>query len=373
MKSRLVILFSCLFAGALWAENASVEVLQGRWTEKRINDWYAGQPWLVGVNYIPRTASNQIEMWQADTFDPRTIDEELGWAAALGMNTLRVHLHHLLWAADDDGFIDRIEAFLKICQRHRVRPMFVFFEGAWDPHPHLGPQRPPRPHVHNSGWMPSPGREILGDPERHDELRDYVKGIMHYFANDRRVLAWDLFNEPDNSNAGAYPGLELPNKTDMAHALLTKAFRWAREVNPRQPITAGIWRDHAGWAEPPSIFQFMLANSDFISFQNYADTDDLTRQIEEMSTALNRPLMCTEYLARGRGSTLDPAMGVMKRHRVAAFNRGLVDGQTQTKYPWRSWREVFTGEPEVWHQDLLRADGSPYSPAEVEYIRQMTR
>lgn len=354
------------------AAELTVDQLQGRWSEKRINDWYAAQEWLVGANYVPRSAINQLEMWQPETFDLEMIDQELGWAAAMGMNTMRVYLHDLIWEQDANGFIDRIDEFLKVCQRHRIRPMLVFFDGVWDPHPYLGPQRPPRSHVHNSGWAQSPGREILGDPERHDELRDYVKGIMHYFANDRRVLAWDLFNEPDNSNAGSYPGLELANKTAMAHTLLVKAFQWAREVNPRQPITAGIWRDHGGWAEPTPIFEFMLANSDFISFHNYADADDLTRQIEEMKAAVNRPLVCTEYMARGNGSTFDPHLGIMRRHRVGAYNWGLVDGRSQTKYPWATWREVFTAEPEVWHHDILHPDGTPYSQEEVDYIRSLT-
>ncbi|GAB5558483.1 MAG: cellulase family glycosylhydrolase [Synoicihabitans sp.] len=355
------------------AETPSTSTLHGRWSEKRINDWYADQPWLVGANYVPRNAINQIEMWQADTFDPEIIEEELGWAAAIGMNTMRVFLHDLVWEEDPDGLIDRIDTFLKICQRYRIRPMVVFFDGVWDPHPYLGPQRPPRAHVHNSGWVQSPGRTILGDPERHDELRNYVKGIMHYYANDRRILAWDLFNEPDNLNQVSYGGLELAEKADLAHALLIKAFTWAREVNPRQPITTGIWRDHGGWAEPSPIFEFMLANSDFLTFHNYSDAENLALQIEEMKAAQDRPLMCTEYMARGNESTFDPHLGIMRRHRVGAYNWGLVDGKSQTKYPWATWREVFTAEPQEWHHDIFRSDGTPYRQAEVDYIRGLTK
>lgn len=373
MKRVLLFLSLLVVAFGLNAEDLRVDTLHGRWSEKRINDWYADQPWPVGANYLPRYAINQIEMWQAETFDAQLIEQELEWAAAIGMNTMRVFLHDLIWQQDPDGFIDRIEAFLKIAQRKRIRPMLVFFDGVWDPHPFLGLQRPPRPHVHNSGWVQSPGRILLGDPARHDELRNYVKGIMHYFANDRRVLAWDLFNEPDNLNQSAYGGLELADKVERSHQLLIKAFEWAREVNPRQPITAGIWRDHGGWAEPSPLFQFMLANADFLSFHNYSGEKNLTAQIEEMKAAHNRPLMCTEYLARGNESTFDPHLGIMKRHRVGAYNWGLVDGKSQTKYPWASWREVFTAEPELWHHDIFRADGTPYRQDEVDYIRQQTR
>lgn len=373
MIKRLLVIFGLLTAPLLHAETLSTATLRGRWSPEKANAWYADQPWPVGANYVPRSAINQIEMWQASTFDPAMIDQELGWAAKIGMNTMRVFLHDLLWAEDPDGLIDRMDQFLKIAQRHRIRPMFVFFDGVWDPDPYLGPQRPPRPHTHNSGWVQSPGRSILGDPARHDELKSYVKGIMHYYANDARVLAWDLFNEPDNRNSNSYGGLELADKVAAAHRLLIKAFEWAREVNPKHPITAGVWRDHGGWAEPSPIFQFMLANADIITFHNYSGADNLTRQIEEMRAAYDRPLLCTEYLARGNESTFDPHLEIMKRHRVGAYNWGLVDGKSQTKYPWATWREVFTTGPTVWHHDLFHSDGTPYRQDEVDTIRRLTK
>jgi hypothetical protein len=373
MLARLFIVFAIIAAVLPAVEDLPLDTLQGRWSEKRINDWYADQGWLVGANYVPRTAINAIEMWQAETFDPSTIEQELSWAAGLGLNTVRVFLHDRVWAEDADGFFDRLDTFLDICQRHRIRPLLVLFNGAGDPHPYLGSQRPPRPHVHNSAWVQSPSREVLGDSQSWNRLRAYVKDLMHYYARDRRVLAWDLYNEPDNLNPETYAGLELPDKVTAAHALLAHAWEWAREVNPRQPITAGIWRGQAGWAEPSPIFRFILANADFLSFHNYGEAAQLTQQIEEMQVAHNRPLVCTAYLARGRGSTLDPHLGIMKQHRVGAYFQGLVEGRTQAKYPWASWREVFTAEPEPWHQDILRADGSPYRTEEVEYIRELSR
>ena len=75
-----------------------------RWSEQKANDWYAQQPWLVGSNYIPKSAINELEMWQETTFDPAEIDKELGWAEAMGMNTMRVFLHDLLWQQDAPGF-----------------------------------------------------------------------------------------------------------------------------------------------------------------------------------------------------------------------------------------------------------------------------
>ncbi len=132
-----------------------------RWTEKAANEWYAQQPWLVGSNYIPASAINELEMWQADTFDPQRIDKELGWAESIGLNTMRVFLHDLLWQQDPKGFQQRIETFLEIASKHHIKPLFVLFDSCWDPDPRLGKQHEPRPGIHNSGWVQSPGAKAL--------------------------------------------------------------------------------------------------------------------------------------------------------------------------------------------------------------------
>lgn len=153
-----------------------------RWTEQKADDWYAEQPWLVGSNFVPKSAINQLEMWQEATFDPVEIERELGWAEAMGMNTMRVFLHDLLWQQDSIGLIKRIDRFLAIASRHHHRPMFVLFDSCWDPLPHLGPQHPPTPGVHNSGWVQSPGARALADPSQYPRLKAYVTGVVHAFA-----------------------------------------------------------------------------------------------------------------------------------------------------------------------------------------------
>ena len=178
-------------------------------------------------------------MWQAETFDIKTMDRELGWAQSLGFNTVRVFLHDLVWKKDEAVIHRRIERFLQVAERHQIKVMFVLFDSCWDPSPALGPQRAPTPGVHNSGWVQSPGKDILKDPARRAELASYVKGVLGYFANDDRILAWDLFNEPDNDNRSSYGKLESPDKADLSLDLLRKTFAWAREVDPTQPLTSG--------------------------------------------------------------------------------------------------------------------------------------
>src|SRR6187397_483486 len=118
---------------------------QQKWSEQQARDWYAKQSWLVGANYNPASAINQLEMWQAETFDPKRIDLELGWAEGLGFNTMRVFLHDIPWKTDSAGFLKRIDAFLDIAAKHKIRPMFVFFDSCWNPNPKAGKQPEPKP------------------------------------------------------------------------------------------------------------------------------------------------------------------------------------------------------------------------------------
>ena len=211
-----------------------------RWSEKKASDWYEKQSWPVGANFLPSNAINQLEMWQADTFDEKEIDRELGWAESLGMNTMRVFLHDLLWDQDSEGFKKRLNIFLEIAARHHIKPMLVLFDSCWEPAPKLGPQRPPVPGVHNSGWVQSPGL-ALTDSKQYPRLETYVKGVVKAFADDDRIIAWDIWNEPNNPNTSSYGGREPHNKLELVELLLPQAFDWARSANPTQPLTSGVW------------------------------------------------------------------------------------------------------------------------------------
>jgi hypothetical protein len=219
-----------------------------RWTEKAANEWYAKEPWLVGSNYLPATAINQLEMWGAEPLDPAWVDTELTRAELLGMNTLRVFLHDLPWKADEGAFEHRIDRFLAMCDRHHIKPILVLFDSCWDPYPLMGTQHDPRPGIHNSGWVQSPGAAALMDPTQYDRLRRYVQGLIGNYRYDKRILAWDLWNEPDNTNNGSYAKLEPVNKKQLVLALLPKVFEWARAVDPLQPLTSGVWQ--GDWSAP---------------------------------------------------------------------------------------------------------------------------
>jgi len=343
------------------------------WPAKQANEWYSHEPRLVGSNFIPSTAINELEMWQADTFDLPTIDRELAWAQGLGMNTMRVFLHNFLWQQDSAGFLRRMDQFLQVADKHRIRILFVLLDSVWDPNPRVGRQRDPKPHVHNSGWVQAPGAEILKEESRwNGELKPYVVGVIGHFRDDQRVLMWDLMNEPENEN-GSYKAQELPNKAEVALRLLREEWRWARSANPSQPLTSGVWR--GDWSSDDKLSEMaslQLQNSDVITFHSYEPPAEMRTRIASLRR-FGRPVVCTEYMARPRGSTFVAILPLLKAEKVGAYNWGLVNGKTQTIYPWDSWEKTYNAEPAVWFHDIFRQDGRPYDDQEVALIRRLIK
>lgn len=345
----------------------------GRWAAERAVAWADGQPWLVGCNYIPSTAINQLEMWQADTFDPATIDRELGYARDLGFTSVRVFLHDLAWKDDPRGFLDRCDRFLAIADRYGIRTMPVLFDSCWHPVPRSGRQPAPLPHTHNSGWVQSPGVEALRDPAAHPHLRAYVDAVVRRFADDPRVCVWDVWNEPDNFDGGAAkrPGLEPRDKPDLVNAILPDVFAWARAAAPSQPLTSGVWLDSDNVFELTPCKRIQLANSDVVSFHSYGDPPSLDRCLVNLAT-YGRPLLCTEFMARPNGSRFNPHLQMMKDRRCAAYCWGFVNGKSQTIYPWDSWTKAYDGPPPEWFHDILEPDGTPFRREETDFIRRVT-
>jgi hypothetical protein len=370
MRNQSLILIGVLACGLTAAAQSPKPA--PRWSAERANAWYKTQPWLVGANYIPATAINQLEMWQADTFDPKRIDLELGWAESIGMNTMRVFLHDLLWQQDEAGFRKRIDTFLDIAAKHHIRPLFVLFDSCWDPNPKLGKQHAPTPGIHNSGWVQSPGVKAMRDPAQYPRLETYVKGIVAAFGKDPRVLGWDLWNEPNNGDGSNYP--DDVGKHDATVVLLPKVFAWARAAHPTQPLTSGVW--DGDWSSPEKlgdVQQIQLEQSDVVSFHNYGDPASFEQSIRWL-LPYRRPILCTEYMARGNQSTFQGSLPVAKKYKVAAINWGLVAGKTQTYLPWDSWKHPYTDrEPAIWFHEVFNTDGTPYRKEETEFIRAITR
>jgi hypothetical protein len=346
-SSRLLFVVALFFPAALHAQEPA------RWTAEDANAWYKKQPWLVGCNFIPSTAINQLEMWQADTFDPKTIDRELGWAADLGMNTVRVFLHDLAWQDDPDGFKKRVDRFLEIAAKHKIRPLLVIFDDCWNDNPKVGKQPAPVPGVHNSGWVQSPSVKIVNEKAEWGRLEKYVKDILTTFGKDSRVLFWDLYNEPGNSG-----------QNEKSLPLVKAVFEWARAAKPQQPLSVGVW-----FGNKP-LNDYQVAASDVITFHNYNDAANLEKEIKTLKEH-GRPVICTEYMARTNKSTFTTCLPVFKQEQVGCYNWGLVSGKSNTIHPWGSKKD--SPEPKVWFHDIFRADGTPFDREEAAFIRKLTK
>lgn len=352
LSSLFLLLLSVL---SVQSQTQTIAPVAPVWPIEKANAWYANHQWLTGADYIPANAINQLEMWQAETFDPATIDKELGWAEGIGFNTMRVFLHSVAYKHDPEGFKKRVDQFLGIAAKHKIEPMFVFFDDCWNKESKPGKQPEPKTGIHNSGWLQDPGQPASSDPRNFPELERYVKDVMKHFAHDKRILLWDLYNEPGNSG-----------KKDSSLPLLRKVVEWARSTGVDQPISIGLW----DWSfEKLNAFQAL--NSDIITYHNYDEPDKHLRVIQLLK-AFGRPLICTEYMARIRNSRFSNILPLLKKENVGAINWGFVAGKTNTIYAWDTPLKDGS-QPIEWFHDIFHSDGKAYRQDEVDLIRKMNK
>ncbi len=350
--------------------------LESRWTADHANRWYAELPWLCGVNYLPSTAVNFIDMWQAQTFDPETIARELGWAAGIGFNTLRTNLPFQVWAGDRDGLIARIDAFLAIADGLGLKTMLCLMDdcGFSGEEGHTGLQPAPVPGVHNSRAVAMPGVNMVIKRHRWDEIVAYIGDVVSAFRTDTRVLVWDLYNEPGNHMIvrADRSGIDGQTLEPSSHDLMIEAFIGARAAKPLQPLTVGAWHIPMPWDKTDGplyghpIDQAALALSDVTSFHAYCPAETLIAAIALLKET-GRPLLCTEWMARSAQSRIRDQLPILKGERIGAWQWGLVNGKTQTHLPWPQL-PIRQADAEVWFHDLLYQDGSFYDPREAELI-----
>jgi hypothetical protein len=322
------------------------------WSKEKAWAWYREVAPVRGVNYVPSSAVNMLEWWQKETFDPATIDRELGWARRYGFNSVRCNLSFEVWEVDPEGLKKRLDRFLAIAAKHEIGVMLCLFDDVNFARavPVAGKQPEPRPGVHNSRWVPSPAASKVTDREAWRGLERYVKDIVGEFRTDRRVLVWDLYNEPGNG------GL-----SDRSLPLVKVTFAWARDMDPVQPLTTGPWRGHNG-----EMAKTIAALSDVVSYHHYGPAHAVERTTMHYKQ-YGRPLFCTETIRRVHNQDFAAILPVFSKHEVSWYNWGLVAGKQQTYLPWGKRGQTID---DPWHWDLLWPDGRPYAPKEVELIRK---
>jgi len=342
---------ACLYAGQT-AREAKRPATGQRWSKAKAWAWYGKLAPIRGFNYLPRTAVNSTEMWQAETFDAKTIDQELGWAHEAGYNNIRVFLQYVVWKAEPKKFKKRLDRFLAIAAKNKISVMLMpFCDCAFaGKEPYLGKQNDPVPGVHNSQWVPSPGLARVTDRTVWPDLERYIKDIVGTFANDKRVLIWDLYNEPGNSNLG-----------EKSLPLVEEAFKWARAANPSQPLTVAAWTSFEG-----RMSQRLMELSDIVSFHGYGNAQSVEATIR-ICQKLDRPIICSEWLRRQVGNTFEAILPLFAKHKVGWQHWGLVAGRTQTYLHWGS--KEGSAMPKIWQHDVFTADGTPYDPNEIEMVR----
>lgn len=360
-NSRFLSVWVCALILVSCQQNTLPEPLPGRWSKEKAKEWYAAQPWPVGCVYMPSYAGTSVEIWGKDYFKPDVVDHELGMAEDLGFNAIRLFLCDLVWQNDPEGFMERLEETVRLADQHGMRILMTFFtNGGTIKNPYLEPQPEAVPGVHNSVWMASPGMDVVNNPERWPIIEQYLKTVLTRYRDDPRILAWCLYNEPENTKGfDTLPFLEA-------------VFRWAREVNPSQPLTAPMWAmpDSRSYNRP--ISEFVCANSDVISFHSY-EAYKKCRRFVRYARQFKRPVLCSEWMARSRGSDYFSILPLFKKYKIGCFSYGLVNGKQQCHYPWNPTEDgkpvPFTEEPEVWFHDLFRPDGTPYDPEEIAFIK----
>lgn len=353
IKIHLLLLFNLFLIGTTLGQNIKTNAPGKVWSIEKANDWYKQYKWINGADFLPSTAINQLEMWQAASFDAATIDKELGWAQSIGFNTMRVYLHSIAWKEDPSGFKSRMNEYLAIADKHQIKTIFVFFDDCWNKQGTAGKQPEPKPGIHNSGWVQDPGDPDSKDPAKFPALEKYVKDVMNRFKTDKRILLWDLYNEPGNSG-----------KLTSSLPLVKSVFGWAREVNPDQPLSVGLW----DWSFH-ELNAFQALNSDIITYHNYEDPQWHQRVID-MLRSHGRPMICTEYMARIRNSRFSNIMPILKKENIGAINWGLVAGKSNTIYAWDT---PLPGgdQPIEWFHDIFKRDGTPYRNDETELIKKL--
>jgi len=322
---------------------------QKRWSRDKAWEWHEKVGPIRGFNYDPRYAVNDVELWQADTFNLEIIDQELGWAQEAGYNSLRVFVPYPVWKGDPEGLKKRFDQFLTVAYKHDIAVTPVLF-CAGDRVAQTGKQGKPIPGVHNSRAVQWPGPSVVLDRSAWAGPEKFVRDIVGAFTKDKRIIMWDIFNEPDNSSIkeGCLP-------------LVEAACEWARSVHPSQPLTIGPWHEYES-----KFSQRLMDLSDIVSFHNYESPENMRATIEICRKA-DRPVVCTEWLRRQVGNTFAAILPVFAEFDVGWYNWGLVAGRTQT-YLWWESREGDSA-PKVWQHDILHPNGAPFDPAEIELIR----
>ena len=349
-----------------------------RWREKQAWEWYNSRPWIRGCNYMSASCANRIDQWQGLHFDEylEETEKELSLMRDLGFNSVRLILEYVVWEKEHDEFLKRFERYIALLDKYGISCTIVLANDCMPPKtelwkmPDVGEQHYDwgyhggRKHSqHGRHNCPAP-HYYFDDEALCEKYFEMVKEIVTIYKDDPRILMWDLFNEPGNSNR---EGITMP--------YLVRMFETVRKINPSQPLTVAAW-----WFDPKDFHtselnQYALENSDIITYHNYSTYEEHIRVIKHLKS-YNRPIINTEWLARCTGNTVFDNFPLFYLENIGCYNWGFVAGKYQTYEPYEGHWQWYNDDKNApidftkWFHDLYRPSHKPYDPKETELIRK---
>ena len=346
-----------------------------KWSVERINKWYDAHAWIRGCNYMSADCANRIDQWQSEGFEERfeTTKTEIKLMKELGFNSVRLIPEFIVWDEEHDSFFERFDRYLDLLWEHGISSMVVLANDCMPPKndawkaPKLGPQHTDWGYHggrKNSqhGVFNAVGYHVLDDEETAVKYFEMVREIVTRYKDDERIIIWDVYNEPGNSN-----------RRELTPKNLKKIFEICREIDPSQPLTCATWSGDG--ENVPEVEKFGLENSDIITYHNYSTFEEHIRVINHLKK-LGRPIMNTEWLARCTSNTVFDNFPVFFLERIGCYNWGFVAGKYQTYEPYEAhWKWYYSDKNAnvdftKWFHDLYRPSLRPYDPRETELIKR---
>lgn len=355
--------------------------MRARWTPEQAWEWYNQRPWVMGVNYVPAITLNSVELWQEDTYDEviKTVRKEFALMEDIGLNSVRMHLPFGVWYHEREKFIDRVDSFLGELDAMGISMMPILFNDcvSFEKPAKIEPALPKGwQHYdigHHGGRKENPftgEKQKVGwirwdEPEWRPVKEQFLRAMMERFHDDPRIYAWDLWNEPGNSN-----------RFDMSIPYLKRCFDIAREYDPIQPLTAGVWRYPKDYGVDPNadvepILRVALDESDIVTFHDYSPFEHIKNVVAGLKRE-GRPMMNTEWLNRVLDNMMEDNLPLYHDERIGSYSWGLVAGKSQHFLPWDElWfnRDLPLNR---WQHDLFDLFHTPYDPAELELMRKLS-
>ena len=350
-----------------------------KWSKERAWEWYNNRPWIRGCNYMSASCANRVDQWQSLHFDKylKETEAELKLMRELGYNSVRLILEYVVWEKEHDVFLKNFERYISLCNSYGISCMIVLANDCMPPKtelwkmPSIGEQsydigyHGGRKHSqHGRHNAPAP-HYYLDENDSREKYFEMVREIVSLYKDDARILMWDLFNEPGNSNRR---GITMPNLKRMLDEV--------RKINPSQPLTIGAWWCGDDRCFNNEIDQFALESSDIITYHNYGKYEEHIQVIKYLK-GLGRPIMNTEWLARCTGNTVFENFPLFYLENIGCYNWGFVAGKYQTYEPYEGHWQWYNDDKHAdidftkWFHDLYRPSHRPYDPRETELISRL--